>query len=146
MAAANFTLHIHAPPSAVFAAITDFDHITAWIPDVKKSYISSSAPVGVGTTFVEEGTFMGRPTQITGIVKEYEPDHRLVYVYETGPVAGNWRYVIHPHEDGSRLEFAFQPTPVGVFKILYPVIQSYTFNLIHKNLESFKAWVETGRG
>jgi len=98
MSTLQYRMQMRVPPQVAFAAICDFDHITEWIPDIEKSYISSSGKVGVGTTFVEEGKFLGRPTQIIGIVREYEPNRKLVYEYETGPVAGIWEYNFRSYE------------------------------------------------
>jgi uncharacterized protein YndB with AHSA1/START domain len=139
-------LVIERPVDDVFAAITAFDRIPEWIPSIERAYVSSSGPTGVGTTFMEEANLLGRPLRIVGTITEYEPDHKLTYVYADGPVPGAWHYTFSPVPSGTQLDFRLEIPPGSFFSFQNPFLFLIFRRLILKNLESLKAWIEADYG
>lgn len=136
-------LMINRPIADVFAGIAAFDRIPEWIPSVRRAYVSSPGSTGVGTTFVEETSMFGRPIQIIGTVTAYEPDHKLVYVYNDKPLPGIWQYRLTPDGNGTRLDFHLEIThQKGILSARNPLILALFRRMIVANLASFKTWVE----
>lgn len=136
-------LLIQRPVAEIFTAITAFDRIPEWIPSITRAYVTSSSPTGTGTTFVEEARLLGQSMRIVGTVTAYEPDHKLVYVYEDGPLPGAWQYTLTPEGAGTRLDFQLEiARQKGIFSARNPLVLALFRRMIAQNLNSFKTWVE----
>jgi hypothetical protein len=57
-------ISINVSSQAVLEGITALERIPEWIPDIKRAYLTSPAPVRVCTTFVQDTVFMGWPFPI----------------------------------------------------------------------------------
>jgi uncharacterized protein YndB with AHSA1/START domain len=146
MAIIQRTLEIARPVDHVFAWITAFDRIPEWIASIERAYVSSSGPIGVGTTFVEEARVLGWPLRIVGTITEYEPAHKLTYIYADGPIPGVWHYTFSPVPSGTQLDFRLEIPPGRFFSFQNPFLFLIFRRLILKNLESLKAWIEADYG
>lgn len=95
---ASRTVSYSAPPSAVFAAITDFASFPQWRTDVKSV---TMLPEDGGVRFREEGAH----GTVTYRVEERTPDSRLVTRIDdpTLPFGGTWTLEVKPAAGGSEL-------------------------------------------
>lgn len=100
---------LQQPPEAVFAALTDVQHLAEWNRNIEKVDILSPTK-GKETT---KQTFHGGMT-MTIVTTESIPPRRLVreMIDEGGPFAGSWTYDISPDDGGSRVVL----TEVATFK------------------------------
>ena len=64
-------LTLKSSPHDVFAGLIDLGAIPEWISNIKKAYLTSPAPMEIGTTFVQHTVFMGQSFQIAGRVGRY---------------------------------------------------------------------------
>lgn len=61
-------LKFKSSPHDVFAELIDIEAIREWISNINRAYLTSPAPIEVGTTFVQHTVFMGQSFQIAGSV------------------------------------------------------------------------------
>ena len=66
------TVVVDKPPTAVFDYLSDFTTTTDWDPGTVVT-VNHHGDGGVGTTYLNTSTFLGRQTQLTYIVREFVP-------------------------------------------------------------------------
>ena len=70
------TVIIDKPRDAVFDYLSDFTTTTEWDPGTVVT-TNHHGDGGVGTTYLNTSTFLGRKTQLTYIVREFIPGERI---------------------------------------------------------------------
>ena len=70
------TVVIDKPRDAVFAYLSDFTTTTEWDPGTVVT-VNQHGDGGVGTTYLNTSTFLGRTTQLTYVVREFIPGERI---------------------------------------------------------------------
>ena len=83
MAQLHRELVINAPPEAVFALLAQPERLPEWTPGVIAVLITSSGPVGVGTTTETVMEAFGVRQTLVGRCTIFEPSRRLVVSNET---------------------------------------------------------------
>ena len=77
-----------AAPAAVFAYLSDFTTTNEWDPGtVRTERVSGDG--GVGTTYSNTSSFMGRETELTYEVVEHRPDSLFALRGENATVVAN---------------------------------------------------------
>ena len=88
-----------AAPAAVFAYLSDFTTTNEWDPGtVHTERVSGDG--GVGTTYRNTSSFMGRETALTYEVVEHRPDSRFALRGENSSVVANDTMEIAPAGGG----------------------------------------------
>ncbi len=67
---------VDKPLDAVFDYLADFTTTTEWDPGTVVT-VNQHGDGGVGTTYLNTSTFLGRKTQLTYIVREFIPGQRI---------------------------------------------------------------------
>ena len=70
------TVIVGKPLDAVFSYLSDFTTTTDWDPGTVTT-VRRHGNGGVGTTYLNTSTFLGRETQLTYIVRECVPGERI---------------------------------------------------------------------
>ena len=70
------TVIVDKPLDAVFGYLSDFTTTTEWDPGTVVT-VNHHGDGGVGTTYLNTSTFLGRKTQLTYIVREFIPGKRI---------------------------------------------------------------------
>jgi uncharacterized protein YndB with AHSA1/START domain len=70
------TVVVEKPLDAVFDYLSDFTTTTDWDPGTVTT-VRRHGNGGVGTTYLNTSTFLGRTTQLTYIVREFIPGKRI---------------------------------------------------------------------
>ena len=68
------TIIVERPVEKVFAFLTDMHKVKLWLP-VENIRQTSSGPMRVGSTFVQDAQFLGQRFRATSVVTHYEPPH-----------------------------------------------------------------------
>ena len=66
------TVVVDKPLDAVFGYLSDFTTTTEWDPGTVVT-VNRHGDGGVGTTYLNTATFLGRQTQLTYVVREFVP-------------------------------------------------------------------------
>jgi uncharacterized protein YndB with AHSA1/START domain len=142
-----WTTHIKANPEAVFAVLGDIQNHSAWSVTTYTATKTSEGPVGVGTTYDSRGWLPGKGKEHLNhvTITEYEPPRKLSFdaVDPDGPVVRS-EYVLTAEDGGTRVDRrqAFVRPP-GVQGVLWPVLFLLVKRAVQKNLDMFKAVVES---
>src|SRR3972149_1814733 len=68
---------INRPVEQVFAAMADVKNQPQWDPGLLEARLTPDGPLSVGTKITEARKFMGRTSENTGEVVEFEPNVRI---------------------------------------------------------------------
>ena len=70
------TVIVGKPLDAVFGYLSDFTTTTDWDPGTVLT-VTQHGDGGVGTTYLNTSTFLGRETRLTYVVREFVPGERI---------------------------------------------------------------------
>jgi len=120
------TVETAGSPDAVFAYLADFTTTTEWDPGtVETTRVSGDG--GVGTTYHNVSSFLGRKTELTYTVTRHEPDRLFALRGENKTVVAHDTMEITPHGSGTRVtytaEFEFQGVARFVAPLLSPALK-----------------------
>ena len=120
------TVETTAAPSAVFAYLADFTTTTEWDPGTVETMLVSGDG-GVGTTYRNVSSFLGRRTELTYTVTQHEPDRLIALRGENKSVVAHDTMAIAPNGGGTRVtytaEFDFQGLARFVAPLLSPALK-----------------------
>lgn len=139
------TLHVAAPPGAVWTILDDAEKIKLWIPEV----VETVHPDGldrsnaVGTRFVQRIREGGRVKSYDGEVIAYEPERVLGVRLGDGSFSVDTTYRLSAEGKGTRLAFAAEAELKSwIARLMAPVGRLLLGSLVRKQLERLKALAE----
>jgi uncharacterized protein YndB with AHSA1/START domain len=122
---------VERPVEEVFAFVTDARNNLRWqsAAGLQQTQQTPEDPVGVGTRIAEVWRFMGRSSESTSEVTEYEPNKKYTrrLIAGTSPIARG-EYTFEPVAEGTRWTFEVTIQASGLFAIAEPLLAS---NLKH---------------
>src|SRR5215813_14235333 len=100
MATLEISTMINRPVEEVFAFVSNPENYPKWVSGSSDVTITSTGPIGVGTTFRSAFTFLGR--RIEGEVEftEYEPNRSYAQKTTSGPLPVESRVTFERVEGG----------------------------------------------
>jgi carbon monoxide dehydrogenase subunit G len=117
---------IKRPVEEVFAAVQDVTKAPIWTPGLSEVRRTSGGPLGVGSTMVYTGTFLGRryesPVRCTG----FATNKQLATVTTAGPFYLEVDQTLEPTDAGTRLTFHCRGDSRGFFKLAEPLVVRMT--------------------
>ena len=111
-----------ATPTQVFSYLSDFTTTNEWDPGtVHTERVSGDG--GVGTTYRNTSSFMGRETELTYVVQTHQPDRLFALRGENKTVTAHDTMEIAPLGAGSRVTYTADFAFKGVAKYLAPLLR-----------------------
>jgi len=111
------TFTINRPVEEVFAYLSVVEHGPRYIAGQREAHMTSTGPMGKGTTFATSGSFLHRSS--TCEVTDYEADRRLTWVTTSGARATtSWDFQQAGH--GTRVAFMYRRQPGGYGRLRLP--------------------------
>lgn len=106
------TLRVAPAPEEVFAYLADFTNSTEWDPGTIRTTLSSGDG-GVGSSYRNVSRFLGQRTELTYVLEEADPPHRLRLRGENRTVVAEDTMTLAPTGSGGteltyRARFTFQ--------------------------------------
>jgi uncharacterized protein YndB with AHSA1/START domain len=125
---------IDRPVETVFSALQDFEKAPRWNPGLTEVRLTSDGPLGVGSTVVYVGRFLGRGYESPSEYTEYVANERFVSVTTSGPFHLEVENSLESvgDGDGTRLTVVYRGESRGFFKLAEPVV----FKLTKKHFET----------
>lgn len=100
-------IHIHEsvfirqPVATVFEYVTDLNNNAAWQSGILETAITSPGATGVGSTYRCVNRFLGMQFESEGVIIEYEPNRICTYLFTSGSVSGQSRYIFESRNEGT---------------------------------------------
>jgi uncharacterized protein YndB with AHSA1/START domain len=143
---ADVAVHIGAPPSAVWAFVTDFDVLAQFSDEFQGGdWLDPSTEPGLGERFHGRNKSPTAAWKVTCTVIEWEPDRAFGWCVEdpSNPVA-TWQFTLEPDGDGTRLAYRARmgPGPSGVTAFIAEHPENEE-RIVRSRLSAWKANMES---
>jgi uncharacterized protein YndB with AHSA1/START domain len=133
---------INRPSDAVFAYISDFENNPKWQSGQLEARFTSEGPLGVGSTYDQVATFMGRRVVSTFEVLEYEPGHRVKASSISGSFPITFTRIVSPEGEGSRVKAIVEGDASGFFKLATPLMARMVRRSVKEDYQNLKRVME----
>ena len=144
MSKVSGTVAIARKPEEVFAYLDDFGARKTWQKDITTTKVLTDGPVRVGTE-VEETRQMGKRTIVSRWrVTTHEPPMRSTFeTYDGSMLKPSGAVTVAADGAGSRVTFEMEPNPMGITKVLMPIIARQIRKSINGSLQNLKSNLES---
>ena len=106
----------------VFAYISDFSTTEEWDPGVVEAERLNDAAVGEGIEFRLVAEFLGRKTELTYRIVEYDPPRAVTFRGENATVISNDRITFEAVGEGTRITYDAELVLKGPLRIADPLL------------------------
>lgn len=96
------SIHIDAPPEAVWAFISDLERTAEWVVFTDEMLHIDSGPVGAGTMYRERGGPGPITDESEWEITQWDPPHRQVHEGDLGPMQPVLTMAVEPSNGGTR--------------------------------------------
>lgn len=116
------TVVVEQPLDVVFSYLSDFTTTTDWDPGTVTT-VRRHGNGGIGTTYLNTSTFLGRTTQLTYIVREFIPGQRIRLRGENKTIIAVDTLTFRPVASGTEITYAAEFTFKGPSRIVAPLLK-----------------------
>jgi hypothetical protein len=110
------------PLDAVFDYLSDFTTTTDWDPGTVVT-VNQHGDGGVGTTYLNTSTFLGRQTELTYTVREFVPGERIRLCGENKTVSAVDTMTFRSVGAGTEVTYTAEFTFKGPARLLAPLLR-----------------------
>lgn len=122
MARYRATLDTSREREDVFAYLSDFSTTREWDPGVLEAERLSDSPIGEGSEFRLVAEFLGRRSELTYRIVEYDPPHAVTFRGENATVISRDRISLEPVDGRTRITYDADLTLKGPFRLADPLL------------------------
>lgn len=139
----NVSVDINRPSDEVFAFLSDASNNTRWQRGMRSCEWTSTGPIGVGSTYEQEASFLGRTIRSSFEVTEFDPGRRITITTTKGtfPITVT-RSVDRLDMDACRARARISGGPTGIGRILDPVNQLLVQSSVRRDYARLKELLE----
>ncbi len=114
---------INRPIDEVFEFVSDVENNPLWQSSIVEGKQTSSGSLGVGTTIMTIGRYLGLRIKTDWEVIEYEPNKKYVAksFSGSGQAKGTWSF--EPVTNGTRVDLVAEMGLSGLLRIVEPVLK-----------------------
>lgn len=129
------TITIHRPVEEVFAYLSDVEHGPSYISGQREAHMTSTGPIGIGTTFATSGKLLRRGAAFE--ITEYEPNQRLAWKAKSGARATTtWGF--QPSGPSTRVTFTRVADARGLSALAESLLQGFANSQVDQDLGTLK--------
>jgi uncharacterized membrane protein len=133
------TVEIERPAAEVFAFLADFENNPKWQGGMRACRWTSEGPIAVGSTYVQEASFLGRRIETSFRVTEYEPGRSISIESTKSTFPIQVTRSVEPISAGRcRVSAHVRGQPKGIVKLLSGLAKS----MIAKDYQALKRLLE----
>lgn len=134
------TSKISAPPSEVFAYLSDLGNVADWMTGVVSAEQTSEGEMRLGSTALVVRELMGQRFEAPMTVTEFDPPRRVVIGSEVSGVKASIELELLPAgDDATDLQFAMEIRGSMLTAFMEPMIANAAGSDIDASLERIKA-------
>ena len=138
MPSVSRTLTTTAPPEKVFDYLSDFRNAEEWDPGTKTCE-RISGDGGVGTTYRNVSSFMGREAEVTYTTAELTRPALIDLRGRNESFHGQDHFEIRPSGDGAEVTYHAEFTFVGLAKLISPLVAGYLPFLASRTVDQLRS-------
>ncbi len=138
MPSVSRTLTTTATPDAVYAYLSDFTHAEEWDPGTKTCE-RTGGDGGVGTTYRNVSSFLGREVEVTYTTAELAPPTRVHLRGTNEQFEGHDIFEITAAGRGSQVRYTADMSFSGLSKLASPAVAAYLPLLARKTVAQLQA-------
>jgi carbon monoxide dehydrogenase subunit G len=116
------TVVVDKPLDTVFGYLSDFTTTTEWDPGTVLT-VNQHGDGGVGTTYLNTSTFLGRQTQLTYVVRAFVPAQRVQLRGENKTVIAVDTMSFRSVDGGTEVTYQAEFTVKGPSRLLAPLLR-----------------------
>jgi carbon monoxide dehydrogenase subunit G len=116
------SVEVAPPPEDVFAYISDAENNPQWQSGMVSAHWSTDGPIGVGSTYDQVATFLGRRIESTFEVEAYVPGRMIKASSTGGSFPITFTRMVEPNGAGSKVTAIIEGDASGFFKVAEPIL------------------------
>ena len=134
-----------ASPEAAHAYLADFRNAAEWDPGTRTCE-RTGGDGGVGTTYRNVSSFLGRTVELTYVATEVDAPRRA-HLHGTGPsFEGDDIFEVTPATGGSQVVYTARMEFSGLSRLAAPFVQAYLPLLASKTIDQLRACLDRQAG
>lgn len=115
---------VDRPADEVFAFVSDAANNPRWQRGMRSCVWTSPPPLGVGSTYRQEASFLGRPVVTEFEVVDHQPGRSITIQSISGPFPIRVQRTVTPIDaTTSRIDAAIEGEPGRFFRLATPLVQ-----------------------
>ncbi len=142
----ELAVEIARPPGEVFAYLADPAHLPDWQEDVEEVRGAPGGPLGVGGTFTEVRSFLGKRAESTLEVTASEPGRELSLQTVSGPVQVSIRHLLEAAGEGTLVRVEAEAEAGKLLGLGGPLLRKAAERRARGDFERLKAVLEAEAG
>jgi uncharacterized protein YndB with AHSA1/START domain len=139
----EYSTVIRRPVDEVFNYVTQVENDLHWQPEISEVTVTSNGQFGVGSTFREVRTAVGRPFTWDMRVTEFDPPHRITIVSDGGTVPYSGSRVFEAVDGGTRITETSEVELAPWFRPFRQQIAAQSRQSVERAYSKLKAILET---
>jgi uncharacterized protein YndB with AHSA1/START domain len=132
------SVEVAASPEVVFAYISNAEHNPEWQSGMVSARWTSDGPIGVGSTYDQRATFLGRKIESTFEVEAFEPGRMIRASSTAGSFPITFERTVEPSGEGSHVTAVVSGDASGFFRLAEPFLRAMVQRSVTKDYERLK--------
>jgi uncharacterized membrane protein len=136
---------IRRPADEVFAFVADAENNPRWQQGMRSCRWTSDGPIGIGSTYEQRASFLGRDIESTFVVDAFEPGRSITIRTTESTFPITVTRAVEPLPDGGCLVRAHvQGDASGVFRLAAPVMRWMVGRSVRADYRRLRTLLEGG--
>ncbi len=134
---------IKRPSQEVFDYISNFENNPNWQGGMVSAKFTSEGPLQIGSTYVQEAKFLGRPVHSDFEVIAFEPGRMVKATTRSGSFPITFTRMVEPKDGGTQVKAIVEGDASGVYKLTEPLMTFMVKRSVSGDYKNLKAILES---
>ena len=137
---------VDRPSEEVFAFISNFENNPKWQSGMREAKFTSEGPLGVGSTYDQVASFLGRKVVSSFEVIDYDPGRMVKATSTTGSFPITFTRMVETLERGTRVSAIIEGDAAGFYKLAKPLLKRFVQRSVDTDYRRLKEILEAQEG